>query len=81
MEGEPGHRNYTYLVSLVVELCIVFEHLGPLLVVEGAHQLIDSNVGVRAPPLFGVLEPISRQLPPLHPLCPYRLTSSSNSRR
>ena len=47
----------TYFVSLVVVLGVVFEDLGPLLVVKGADQLLDSDLSVGGPPLFAVDEP------------------------
>jgi hypothetical protein len=54
----------TYLVSLVVVLGVELEHLGPLLVVEGADQLLDADASVLAPPLLAVDEPRSGQSTP-----------------
>jgi hypothetical protein len=54
----------TYLVGLVVVLGVELEHLGPLLVVEGADQLLDADASVLAPPLLAVDEPENCQSMP-----------------
>jgi hypothetical protein len=52
----------------VVVLRVVLEHLRPLLVVKGAHQLFDADTRVLGPPLLAVGEPGAESL-----CCPFVL--------
>lgn len=53
-----------YLVCLVVVLRVVLEDLWPLLVIKGAHQLLDAHVCIRCPPLLAVDEPAQLSITP-----------------
>jgi len=53
----------------MIVLRIVLEHLRPLLVVKGAHQLLYADAGILSPPFLAVDEPVECQQ------CPQTLSS------
>jgi hypothetical protein len=56
-DADAAMRHQAYLVCLVVVLRVELEHLWPLLVVEGADQLLHADASILGPPLFTVNEP------------------------